>query len=497
MNILVLEDEPIALEELELLLKEFEPEHAVFAAPNGVEGLALAGRFRPDLVVTDIRMPGMDGLDFIRRLKLDYPDAEAILVSGYDDFAYARTGLQLGVKDFLVKPVKRQELIHAVSAVLESLKEKRRLDREEERWRLVRALEGRTSNEPEELAGPVLLAISLLGNWKSGHVWQRQEEAVRPALAECAPDSYILYPEANLQCLLFPCGSSREERAAHEAIGALHEAFKRTKLPVHTTVFFKKGGERPEEAYRRALGLLERQVRLETSTLSSSGVDGDRAMDMTSVWNSIRLLEAHLAKRDFKQIRPSVDKIVTQAKLLQLPAKTIAQMLADMFTALQFKLHPGRNAAIAEAEAIADITEQAVEYAQLADWLTERLIDWLEELGGGGKEPRELVRKLMGDIRRSYDRIDSLHSFAKEHHISISHLSRLFKKEAGVNFSDYLIGVRMEQAKALLASEALSVIEVSGRVGYEDSKYFSQLFKKHTGMTPSEYQKSRKIVPPK
>lgn len=496
MNILVLEDEPIALEELELLLKEYEPEHAVFSAPNGVEGLALAERVRPDLVVTDIRMPGMDGLEFIRRFKLVCPGAEAILVSGYDDFAYARTGLQLGVKDFLVKPVKRRELMHAVGAVLETLTEKRRLDRDEEQWRLVRTLEGRSANGREELAGPLLLAISLLGNWKSGHAWERHEESVCQAIAACPADPRILYPEPNLQCLLFSCGSSREEQAAREAIESLHETYRRTKLPVHTIVFAKEGAERPEDAYRRALGLLERQVRLETSTLSSPGVDGERASDMTTVWNAIRVLEAHLAKRDFKQIRPSVDRIVSQARTLRLPAKALAQLLSDMFTALQFKLFPGKIAAIAEAEAIAHITETAVEYVQLSDWLEERLTDWLEEQGGGGKEPRALVRKLMGDIRRSYDRIDSLHSFAKEHHISVSHLSRLFKKEAGVNFSDYLIDVRMEQAKLLLASETLSVIEVGSRVGYEDSKYFSQLFKKHTGMTPSEFQKSRKIVPP-
>lgn len=498
MNILVIEDELIALEELELLLKAFEPEHTINGAPNGVEALELAKRVRPDLVVTDIRMPGIDGLEVIRELKRRFPGTEAIVISGYDDFAYARTGLQLGVKDYLVKPVKRKALMETVGAVLEQLAVKRQQERKAEQWKTIRALEGRQqeAEEPEVLAGKWLMIVSVLGNWNAAKAWADHESMIGGICAELGPDAHVVYPASNRQCILLPWLQGKPEQAVRSQIYRLHTAYAKTKENVHTAAVVKEAHERPEAAFARAAAMLERQIRLGGGTLSYMEA-GRHTADTSGVWNHIRLLEAHLAKRDMKHIRAQIDRILFQIETLQLPVKTIGHLLNDMFTALQFKLLQGWTYQIADLGAIKEILSGITGYRELGDWLEKRLLEFVWELGSEGKEPRDLVHKLMNRIRQAYDSIDSLHQFAREHHISVSYLSRLFKTEAGMNFSDYLIQVRMEQAKLLLASETLSVIEVSARVGYEDSKYFSQLFKKCTGKTPSDFQKSNKIVPPK
>jgi YesN/AraC family two-component response regulator len=456
-----------------------------------VKGLEAAKRIRPDLVVTDIRMPGMDGLELIRQIKKRFPDAEAIIISGYDDFEYARTGLQLGVKDFLVKPVKRKALLDAAGAVLEQLSVRRSNEWKAEQWNVIRALEGRDreTNERDPLSGRWAIIISVLGNMKSPHMWAKHEPQLDEVLAELPSSRYVVRPDPHKQCVLVSIDAGIRGQALQDIVYRLHHAYGQTGANVHTAVVLKEGHERPDHAYVRAVSLLERQIRLESNTLSYMEAVS-HPIDANIAWNHIRLLEAHLAKREMKPIRGQIDRIVSQIRTLKMPTLEIGQLMNDMFTALHFKLSQDRTYAIADMGEMRDMLTAITSYDELADWLEKQLMEFIRKTSGAGKEPKDLVHQLMNQIRHSYDRIDSLHQFASEHHISVSYLSRLFKTEAGMNFSDYVVHIRMEQAKRLLETETLSVAEVGEKVGYEDSKYFSQLFKKCTGMTPSEYKKS-------
>ncbi|MCD9023782.1 response regulator transcription factor [Cohnella silvisoli] len=498
MNILVVEDEPIALEELESLLKSYEPGHTVYSAVNGLQGLELAKRHCPDLIVTDIRMPGMDGLELIRQIQQINPNVEAIIISGYDDFAYARTGLQLGVRDYLVKPWKQKSLLTVVGAILEQLSVRCEEKRKADNWKIIRELEGRNpySEQIQALSGEWIIMVSTLNNLRSAHKWVEHEPLTKTTIAELLFSVHIVFPDSHLQVVLFPCDEGTTKAVLQQSVQHIHEAYANQGLNVHSIAVLKKDDELSHEAYARAIKMLEQQIRLESSTYTYLTTEY-AAIDMIGVWNQIRALEALIANREIKHIRPQIDRIVMQIRVLKVPAKEIGSLVNDMFTALQFKLMPDRNSPYIDMEIITDTLMSITSYSELADSLEKWLLEFLWNLGGAGKEPRELVHKLMGQIRHGYHRTDSLIQFAAEHHISVSYLSRLFKAEAGMNFSEYLIRVKIDQAKQLLELETLSVSKVGERVGYEDSKYFSQQFKKYTGLTPSEYQKSCKILPPK
>lgn len=118
-RILVVDDEPMVLRGISLILEQsYLDIDEILSAENGIEALFSIEKNRPDLVLTDIRMPKMDGMELTRLISEQYPEVSVIIISGYDDFEYARKAIQYGVKDYILKPVQREELVQSVSSVI-------------------------------------------------------------------------------------------------------------------------------------------------------------------------------------------------------------------------------------------------------------------------------------------------------------------------------------------------------------------------------------------
>ena len=127
-EIMLIEDESLAMDELRYLMKPYEDMHSIIGFNNGEEALAYVRThlWVPDIIISDIRMPGMDGLEVIRRLINDYPRIQAVMLSGYNDFEYARTALKFGAKEYLLKPVPALELYAAVDRMVEAARKEER-----------------------------------------------------------------------------------------------------------------------------------------------------------------------------------------------------------------------------------------------------------------------------------------------------------------------------------------------------------------------------------
>src|SRR6185295_11903830 len=142
MNILVVEDEPLALDDLLGMLQAFDSAHRIIGCASGVEALIQAETTPPDLVITDIRMPEIDGLELVRKLKVRAPQLAAIVLSGYSEFEYARTSLRLGIADYLLKPVRTDTLHQTVARALAALAAEQAHARHLREAQLVRLLLG-------------------------------------------------------------------------------------------------------------------------------------------------------------------------------------------------------------------------------------------------------------------------------------------------------------------------------------------------------------------
>jgi AraC-like DNA-binding protein len=196
--------------------------------------------------------------------------------------------------------------------------------------------------------------------------------------------------------------------------------------------------------------------------------------------------QLQLAERALADGRPAAAAAQLHAALAQLrqdgaAQRSVVEALDGFFQLFQRHLGPGQAEGLPDRAALTALLRRLRSYDELATWADLQLQPLLEAQRGSAT-PRQLVR-YAGDI--------SLQAFAAEHGVSLAYFSRLFKDEVGMTFSDYLTHIRMARAKELLARGDLRPGEVSALVGYEDPKYFGQIFRRAAGMSPLDYQRSR------
>lgn len=171
--------------------------------------------------------------------------------------------------------------------------------------------------------------------------------------------------------------------------------------------------------------------------------------------------------------------------------KQTSVLLSDFLYALKYKITEADWEAISE-DLIYDFLKTCRSDEALLDWLKDRLTGLMAGVDHTMPQPKQFIPALLDYLSKHYAETVYLQDFASRYHVSIGYLSKLFKAETGYNFSDYLIHIRMNKAIELLDGGYKRVAEISRLVGYEDPKFFSQTFKRFTGVTPQEYKRKEK-----
>jgi len=495
MNIFIVEDEELALSELKEMLDEFEANHSIFALNNGNRALELAQSVRCDLLITDIKMPGMNGLELIEKLKTIYRDLRAVILSGYDDFSYAQSGIKLGVKDYMLKPVRKAKLVSVVYQLIDEIQlvasEKKVLNE----WTLVRVLLGQEEEKNHvDLTGSWLMIVVVIGNLNASVTWHKQEEKLTPLYAELPPHSRHVCIEQNKLCILIPDHSGMSRLNVQQWAQKVHLFYQGSSgVPIHTIGIYKSQNDQFKNQYKLALSQLEKQICLERSTLLDVHTFTGK-QDLSALWEHVRIIEVELSSGDLDGAKFELARMIERLRPLQLTIVELESFLLDMFTAINYKLTQHLSIRMHDPGEIFTILKMIYTYHELAVWIEDKFHGYIRDLTTKRElQPKQLVQLLINQVRHAYDAPDSLQAFAHEYHISTGYLSRLFKLETGINFSEFVIRERIEQAKALLCLNELSLAEVANRVGYDDAKYFSQLFKKMVGCSPRAYQKLNKV----
>jgi len=494
MNILVVEDEPLALDDLLGMLQAFGGAHQITACASGVEALAHAEATPPDLIITDIRMPEIDGLELVRRLKAGKPQLAAIVLSGYTEFEYARTGLRLGIADYLLKPVRTDALHQAVARALEAIATERTHAthlREAELARLLLGGKRATSADPNLLAGDWGVVILICENWEGPTIWRDtpiDRAFIAQSIGTHAPRGVDVV-DIDARCRLALVHLAGPQLHMLDAIAQrLHRAIVAAGVVAHTTYVLKAAGERPERALPEGLNRLTRAMRFAAPTFvqpaaESEDTAGSLARDYTQLVARF-LIESRLSDA-IAEVYAALGRFQRDGAA----QTTIAQALDNMFALLQQHVKSRLATALPERKAITAVVRSLRTYDELAAWIDEQLQPLL--LGRSAATPRQLVRALVARVHADYAEDISLQAFATEHNVSLAYFSRLFKDEVGMTFSDYLTRVRIQKAKELLERHELRLSDISGLVGYDDPKYFAQTFRKVTGISALDYQRNR------
>lgn len=517
LSIMIIDDEDPIRRGLEKIISRLSEHYMVVGSfTNGFEASQELDRLAPDVIITDIKMPYMDGLRFIEELRRRLPEARCLILSGYNDFEYARTAMKYGVDDYLIKPVDKEELLANLSRIHEQVKAARQEKAKEEllsqkarmsdlllKEQLLRKLlSGETA--AAELNGteaePILAALSkpfaVLAIRASSQGMKEQLLDWGRAMAPSGMGSAAV--ESQVVALILP-GSGMEEtvRLAHRtALRLMNELQFEAKGKFVIGVSGEyEGAELAAAAYREALsaalaGIYKREpfavvLAKETGSLAPDPSLATRWMDGAFAGSLERL--------DAEGVRGSLEEIFREIERVKLPYPDLAQFMANLlYTAVQkvdglldelVKLTPpgvGVYQSVADFFTVGELKERVVHLLELG------VYNLAATRKDGGNRVIETIKQL---ILQDYDKDVELTELSEKVFLNPSYLSTLFKQETGLTITQYVLQLRIMKSKELLKKRLdLKVYEVGEQVGYPDSIYFNKVFKKAVGVTPKEYR---------
>jgi two-component system response regulator YesN len=495
-------------------------------APNGRKGLELIRTARPDVVITDIMMPDLDGLAMMEQVRESYPDIFFIIISGHDDFEYAQRALKAGAYDYLLKPIELRD----VNAVLEKVKQEF-LKRAESQARLSELKW--QSEESRELVRRQLYKDLIMGRLDQDEIKARsricEEETADSwyALGMITIENYNIRSQ-NLDYLqLMDLDSDLAElvnritaplanhilvieRQVGERILCFKDSHP-TELKAHITMVVKAFQQISETDYLLALSGTHQNAANLTAAFSEVLetarqrllLKGDRVIRFESLGDEIQ--DSALAYIDFDDSLlltaiKTCDRQKTEAELDCLlrimQEQKVASLLHMMMitTGLYFKII--RLAADFEADLGDGLTDSAVSFSQLISQTSaEGMVSELKQLSkqvmehlsaqNSGRH-QQIILRARDYIDRNYHKEDlAMEVVAQHSHVSVSYLGAIFRQETQETFIEYLTGLRMKKARELLLKTDLKTYEIAQKIGYSNPTYFSTIFKKYYGKTPS------------
>lgn len=494
------------------------------SAHNGIEACEIVEQVRPDILITDIRMPGCSGLELIGKVKRMLPALEIIIISGYAHFEYAQQAIKYGVGDYLLKPISKAEL----NATLQKLSNRIRIRRESELDRQ-ELLEKSRQDDRQFQQNLIADLLDKKANGLSERVLQERyhlnmtegvfqvfilhmdaaDDSVSEASAEILMEKArdILERGIRDKCMEFVLDvhewqavgvmnyQKRDQEEIRRILKNCLNAVEAQKDLFQPVAFSMASGSAVHDcreidvSFREAERLIwERLVRGTGRFLERSGSgmvsDQKNLLDeyLRSVNTAVEMLEPSLALQASQRLFEEVCSVsdVCGSEIIDLVFSA-----ADIFAA---RLQPGDRNVLLEnfRRKCSRLSSVEQVFHALGDFQREHLQALTDSHENETARP---VRKARQYIQNHYSEQITLEEVSDAVGLSPAYFSSLFKKTQGEGFARYLIGVRMEQAKILLRETNLPAAEVCRRVGYNDLKHFTHTFEKTAGVKPSTYRK--------
>ena len=505
----------------------------VGTAHNGVEALDLIQAKAPHIVITDVRMPGYDGLEMIEQAKQSNPDLEFILISGYEEFAYAQKAMSFGVKDYLCKPISRDKLQLALERAQEEV-------RSRERQRILEQEYANLHKDEERIRAAFLRDLVLLGpgdlvtgdieeinqqyhfRFQTGMfritiiqidpvdaagpkmkgVGEQQAALLESALQKAAYEVEIAELDGNFYVLV---NYGPEAKEAVRAIFQKHLLeFKTSLAALGLLVTFGCGTESPSlgelhhslAAARAAVDdrILQgtgQMIEREAGT-SRSLTGEERFLRLhKKLVKAIELLHVEMVRKAVQDLKEELLRDLSGSSWLN--GSALKSLVREIVNTYYIVLR-SNNVWVDSLHAERADWEAAIDHAFSLDLLFAALINGITT---------SLTRIAEGESKRSAEQILMAKRYIEEHYMenitledlgaylgfNPSYFSTLFKKETGTSFVEYLVKVRMEKTKELLRETDLTIQDICFMVGYNDVRYFRKLFTRTTGLSPKEYRR--------
>lgn len=489
-------------------------------AGNGLEAIQMVKELHPHLLITDIRMPGCDGLELIRQARENSPDIEIVIISGYAHFEYAKTAIAYGVGNYILKPINQEELNKTLQKIALRLEEREgrgqaeaggesgQLSPQRLRESFIRELlDGRRKFTREELATeyqlhiqgcqlqPFFLKLDLneeeLSEPARVIIRQKVDEMFQAVLLPlCTEGALYLRDFAGYGVLVYPPQEQDPVRRGLRELLKRLEANRSLFGQVEFTIGLGHSTQDPNELTQ---SLAAARLAVEERLTEGRGrvfeeVPPDSSIPRQAILNHYTKLVDHgievLDDGALQLARESLRAaILTEPRVR---GREIIELILDAGRIFALRAGIGDGA-------IQDFQRRCVQRGrmELLFQELERLhTQTLQELRSRKEsEDARPIRLAKQFVQENYEKNITLEDVCSAVGFSSAYFSALFKKETGEGFSKYLTQVRIDRAKELLRETDLPVAEVCEAVGYSDRKHFTQTFHKMTGVNPAEFRR--------
>ena len=509
LRVVLIDDEKVVLNGMTAILKKEKNIALVGTADNGKDGLDLILDKRPEIVLTDIRMPGLSGLEMIKKAREVLPDTIYIIFSGFNEFRYVKEAIGLGVIDYLEKPITVSDLQKVLEKAAQIYNYKQEYLnmivhlQKAERVYVEQALRGLYEHSVEEgrylkkileynsaLEFAKAFCVVKVDN-RNSHTIEDYRSIVKRLTFDLIDKknivvytfydrehlvvTYFRFEEEDFPFLEKICQQKKilEEEEVncfvgvsliHNRILELRDAFMEADSALDYAAYLEKG----------------EPVSID-SVEYQDHIPRDLKSDQKSIGFNFRMGQYDLCQKQAEEYLAYLGNLNLLPELMRQKCQELIFLMKKLFEEVGFSQEPDTGySEPGERSSVEDYVE----------WTKEKVCEILDKAreNSAGRRSRviDIVKKYM---ESHYQEGLSLESVAEQVHMSPTYLSMLFKREEGITYIRYLTKVRMEQAMRYI-QEGYRAKQICEMVGYHDYKYFSNQFKAHTGMTIDAYKKS-------
>lgn len=482
-SVLLVDDEYMILEGLKRIIPwEDLGFEVVHTARRGADALSFLDEHSVDLLITDVSMPGMTGIAMLRELKSKKIDIKTMILSGYQEFEYVKEGIELGIKGYLLKPVDKDELKKKVLEIRQTLDDEKKEQSKEQLYNemiLVRWLNDEL-NEAEyldfiehfDLEGDSIFSVIVLAH----NIYT--EEALTYSI-NCQQELTLIQEENNLFYTTIIYHGLKTE--LNPFITGLKELMGNQdyQLAVGEAV---SDWENVYESYEQAMSTLN------FSVFYGDAISIEESLDFlqTAADSSFEFISFNKALMvgDLDDILSNLHEIFKQMAELHFSPDSVRHIVFLLFTDI-YREYPSLNVDIYD-ETLKRI-QNSKNIQELETWLSHVLVTSHEQ-PDTPKRYSEIVQQALDIIDKDYQDNLTLKHLSEELHVNSVYLGQLFKKETGRSFAQMLNQMRIKKSQDLLMNSHLTVNEIAYEIGYNNTTYFTKMFRKLNAMTPKEYR---------
>lgn len=485
---------------------------------------------KPDILITDIRMPFMDGLELSRLVKKELPDIKILILSGYDEFEYAKKAIKIGVTEYLLKPISAAKLTEVLNAVAETIRQ----ENEEKNLLETYFAEMRENTERDKMR---LFEKLLMGDLSMGEILEAGERFGMNLGASCYKivlfkilanlENYVYAEQMVDACssveqaasmmegvYVFQRGvegwafllTAQDEKSMEESAKILYQNLKQAMKNYTQLEYFggigstvprirslKQSFREADRAFAARFVEEANQIISQKEFEKSQMEEGLKMQGVVQIGKSREMLQKFLSNGTREEVKAFSDAYISRIEEENIRSTMVRQyVVIDVcIVILSFcERISSANRLQEEAEELQKMMQKIHSLSEIKKYVVRLLNEAIELRDAeSGRRYSDLIAAAKKEIENHYMTEEiSLNTVAISVGMSPSYFSSIFSKEAGKTFVEYLTEVRIEKAKEFLMCSSMKTSEIGYEVGYKDPHYFSYIFKKVQGCSPKEYR---------